>query len=227
VTYRYQDDTYSNIETSLQPFIPEGEKQTSSITPMWVYDSRDDVFDPGKGLYNTVSMQFGGGVLGGDYNYIKGIEDFRYFIPSIWKFVLGIHVKVGNAWGYDYSYGDALVPPTEKFYAGGTDTVRGYEERALGPVEGGNFTIITNIEYKLKLIERVLTFVTFYDSGNSWENADNVDWTDPYLYPAVGVGIRFTIPGTVMLIRLDWGYALDPAHHLPGGKIHFNIGNIF
>jgi hypothetical protein len=30
-----------------------------------------------------------------------------------------------------------------------------------------------------------------------------------------------------MLIRLDWGYGLDPVLRVPGGKIHFNIGNIF
>jgi outer membrane protein insertion porin family len=201
------------------------ESQISSITPMYVYDTRDDIFDANRGLYGSASVQFGGGLLGGDYNYIKTTLDARYFIPSFWKFVLALHAKVGYAAGYKYGNGDNSVPLSERFYAGGTDTVRGYEERSLGPIEGGNFTIVTNIEYKCKLVERVLTLAAFYDGGNCWAEASDVDWMNPNLPGSVGLGARLTIPGTVMVLRLDWGYALD--HSVPGGKIHFNIGNIF
>ncbi len=228
-TYRYQDDTYSNISSGMANIVKPGESQISSITPMYVHDTRDDVFDPNRGVYDSASLQIGGGVLGGDYNYMKAIFDSRIFIPSIWKFVLGMHIRVGDAWGYNWNeYGRPDVPLVERFYAGGTDTVRGYDERVLGPGQaGGNFTIITNIEYKLKIIERMLTLVSFYDSGNCWPSASDVDWKDPYLYPSAGVGIRFTVPGTVMLIRLDWGFPLDPNYKKPGGRIDFNIGNIF
>jgi len=227
ITYRYQEDNYSNIRSDLVGYISEGKSSISSITPMYVYDTRDDVFDPNRGLYSNLSLQIGGGYLGGDYNYLKMLWDGRYFIPSIWKFVLALHARIGNAWGYEWSYGNPNVPPIEKFYAGGTDTVRGYEERALGPVAGGNFLIVTNVEYKLKIVEKILTLAVFYDSGNCWENFNNVNWMNPYLYPSWGFGIRLTVPGTVMLIRLDWGYALDPTKRVEGGKIHFNIGNIF
>ncbi len=228
LTYQYEKDKYLNVTDALKPYITKPESQVSSITPMYVFDTRDDVFDPGRGIYQNLSMQLAGGILGGDSNYIKALWDGRVFVPSFWKFVLGFHIKVGNAWGYNWQhYGDSNVPLTEKFYCGGTDTVRGYEERGLGPAEGGNFTIVTNIEYKLRLIDRVLSLVTFYDSGNSWKSVKDVDWQNPYLYPSAGAGVRFTIPGTVMMIRLDWGYALDPGKRVNGGKIHFNIGNIF
>ncbi|MFW6210698.1 MAG: outer membrane protein assembly factor BamA, partial [bacterium] len=229
MTYRYQEDAYSNIDEELQGVIEERKSQVSSITPMFVYDTRDDVFDPGKGLYASLALQTGGGILGGDYNYYKGIADFRYFTPSIWKFVLGFRAKIGNVWGYPWAYGSPDVPPTEKFYCGGTDTVRGYEERALNPLGGGNFTLVTNLEYKLKVVERMFSVVAFYDSGNAWTSSKDVDFSNPFLYPSAGMGIRFTIPGTVMLIRLDWGYPLvpDPITGRQDGKIHFNIGNIF
>jgi len=228
-TYRYQDDTYSDISSAMAPYVTPGESQISSITPMYVHDTRDDVFDPNRGVYDSMSMQIGGGILGGDYNYMKFIYDGRIFIPSIWKFVLGMHIRIGDAFGYSYSdYGKPQVPLVEKFYAGGTDTIRGYDERVLGPGQaGGDFTIITNIEYKFKVIERMLTLVAFYDSGNCWTTVNDVDWKNPYLYPSTGAGIRFTIPGTVMLIRLDWGFPLDRNYPKPGGRIDFNIGNIF
>jgi len=238
MTYRYEQDKYTHPSTqaladaigmpfNIDPALNTAEKQTqiSSITPMYVYDTRDDIFDANRGVYASVSLQFGGGWLGGDYNYIKTTADIRYFVPSFWKFVLALHAMVGNAASYKYGNGEDTVPLSERFYCGGTDTVRGYEERALGPVEGGDFTIVTNIEYKCKLVERVLTLAAFYDGGNCWRKFSDVDWLNPNLPGSVGFGARLTIPGTVMVLRLDWGYALD--HSMPGGKIHFNIGNIF
>ncbi|MCX7698295.1 MAG: outer membrane protein assembly factor BamA [Candidatus Goldbacteria bacterium] len=225
LTYRYQQDKYSNIRSDLVSVVPEGESQISSLTPMYVYDSRDDIFDASRGFYASVALQFGGGLLGADYNYIKTVVDLRYFIPSFWKFIFALHGKVGHATGYPWRVGNSIVPVTEKFYAGGTDTVRGYEERSLGPAGGGNFLIVTNFEYKLKIVERVLTAAIFYDSGNCWANFSEIDLTNPFLYSSLGFGVRLTVPGTVMVLRLDWGYALD--NSMPGGKIHFNIGNIF
>jgi outer membrane protein insertion porin family len=225
LTYRYQQDKYSNIRPDLISVIPEGESQISSITPMYVYDSRDDIFDASRGFYASAAIQIGGGLLGADYNYIKTVVDLRYFVPSFWKFVFALHGRLGHAAGYSWNTGNSIVPVAEKFYAGGTDTVRGYEERALGPAGGGNFLIVTNFEYKLKIVERVLTAAIFYDSGNCWNNFNEIDLTNPFLYSSLGFGVRLTIPGTVMVLRLDWGYALD--NSMPGGKIHFNIGNIF
>jgi outer membrane protein insertion porin family len=227
LTYRYQQDEFSNIDADLAGLVPAGQSQISSISPSYTLDTRDDVFDASRGVYVNAAIQVGGGLLGGDYNYIKETVDFRYFVPSIWKFVFAVHALVGNGTPYGYTYGNTGLPVTEKFYCGGTDTVRGYEERALGPLGGGNFTMVTNLEYKLKLVERVLTLALFYDAGNCWDNFNNVSWSDPKLYSSVGGGVRLTIPGTVMLIRLDWGYGLDADKRTPGGKIHFNIGNIF
>lgn len=225
LTYRYQQDKYTNIRPDLVSVISEGESQISSLTPMYVYDSRDDIFDASRGFYASAAVQLGGGLLGADYNYIKTVVDLRYFIPSFWKFVFALHGKIGHATSYTWSTGNSDIPVVEKFYAGGTDTVRGYEERSLGPAGGGNFLVVTNFEYKLKIVERVLTAAIFYDSGNCWNNFDEIDLTNPFLYSSLGFGIRLTVPGTVMVLRLDWGYALD--NSMPGGKIHFNIGNIF
>lgn len=227
LTYRYQEDKYSNIDSALQGIISEGKSQISSITPMYIYDDRDDIFDASRGLYASFSMQFGGGLLGGDFNYIKTVADVRYFVPSIWRTALALHAKVGSGTAFDYRHGNASLPVTEKFYCGGTDTVRGYEERSLGPLGGGDFLMVFNAEYKIKLVERTLTAAIFYDSGNAWGNAAEVDWTNPFLYSAIGAGVRLTIPGTVMVLRLDYGYGLVPSKAAPGGKIHFNIGNIF
>jgi len=98
----------------------------------------------------------------------------------------------------------------------------------------------------------VLTIAApFYDIGNAW---DHFPLTMDYLrlitghdkrsqiYPnnyllaqSAGVGIRLTIPGTIIVIRLDYGWGLVDIYDTPSGnnikpghgQLHFNIGNIF
>jgi outer membrane translocation and assembly module TamA len=69
--------------------------------------------------------------------------------------------------------------------------------------------------------------VAFFDAGNAWDRFGDFR-SYPSLNKGVGLGIRLTIPGTVILIRFDFGYPLDPQ---PGTaqtmNYHFNIGNIF
>jgi outer membrane protein insertion porin family len=234
-TYRYQSDEYSNISPGLQ--INAGQENISSITPSVVRDSRDNIFDASRGSYNIFSLTMAGGYLGGDRHFIKPVYDTRlhFTTPAIFgwqwlqRFVLGFRGRVGYATPYDAGTGLSEVPISERFYMGGTDTVRGYLERSLGgqvSLRGGHFTLLNNIEYGFKPAPPI-KLRAFYDSGNIWDSVEDVNWERPYLYPSVGFGMLFTIPTSVIQIRLDWGYGLDPTERDPNGRIHFNIGNIF
>lgn len=237
-TYRYQSDQTSNVSSDLIG-IDEGLENTSSITPSLVRDTRDNIFDASRGSYNIYSVTFAGGLLGGDKHFVKQVYDVRmhFTTPAIFgwtwlnRFVLGVHGRVGHATPFDpgSGAGPRTVPVSERFFMGGTDTVRGYLERSLGgrvSLTGGQFTMLSNIEYGFKPAPPIKLRV-FYDSGNIWTNVDSVNWERPYLYPSTGFGMLFTIPTSVIQIRLDWGYGLDPEERDPNGRIHFNIGNIF
>lgn len=240
LTYRYETDDYQNIVPSLQSIIAQGINNVSSITPSLVRDTRDNIFDASRGTYNVWSIQLAGGYLGGDNNFIKPVYDSSAFFTTppvlgqTWlkNFILGLHGRVGFARGFDAGRGNTDVPPAERFFMGGTDTVRGYFDRSLGASirGGGRFLLLSNVEYGFRPVPP-LKLRAFYDSGNTWDDFSQVNWDYPslYLYPAAGFGFLFTIPGSVIQIRLDWGYALDPTPSVfvPGGRIHFNIGNIF
>jgi outer membrane protein insertion porin family len=265
-SYRYQTDDITDVETSIIGIVP-GITHLSVITPGLSRDTRDSVFSPTMGSLNTVSVELAGGYLGGDDAFVKPVYDTRFFFdtPAIFgqdwmhNFVLGLHGRVG--WAVTYSDGTNAsdVPTSERFFMGGTDTVRGYDERSLGAsgIGGGTYEALTNVEYGFKPAPPIELHV-FYDSGNTWSSAYNTqgvqegsvpgnagygginiynpsnnsyDFRNLYLYPSAGVGLLFTIPTSVIQIRLDWGYALDPVARqegdVEGGRVHFNIGNIF
>ncbi len=228
LTYKLESDEYTDVGTT---GIPIGRKDTSSITPTLSYDTRDNIFNATRGTYQRLSVEFAGAFLGGDYNYMKYMLDSSYFMPLIWNFVLAFHGELGYANPFRFGVtGLTDVSPDERFLVGGTDTVRGYKEGAFGQQYtggGGLAELVANIELHYPIIGP-LKGVAFFDAGNTWENvAEFFDY--PSLYKGVGVGIRLTIPGTVMLIRFDFGYPLDPGPPDREEKLwfHFNIGNIF
>jgi outer membrane protein insertion porin family len=245
-TYRYSQDNYFDVEPIALSYITPRIIHVSSITPSLVYDTRDNVFDASRGLYNVWSTQLAGGYLGGDQNFVKPVWDSSVYFstPAIFgvryfnKFILGLHGKVGKSFGFDAGRGYTDVPLADMFYVGGTDTVRGYEERSIGGREpnGGDhsahFMLVSNIEYGFRPWDP-LKFRLFYDSGYAWWQAegfrdDMIAGKTLYLAPSTGFGFLFTIPTSVIQIRLDWGYPLVPdVQTRQGGKIHFNIGNIF
>lgn len=143
--------------------------------------------------------------------------------------MFGEHVRLGAAQGYWWSgRGFTDVPLYEKFFAGGTDTIRGYNERTVGPVTGGNALFVSNTEMR-HVIVGPLIGVAFFDAGNSWTNVWNLG--ESHVQYGSGIGVRLTIPGTIMDIRLDYGWAIDSnlsQDAAPSsGVLHFNLGNLF
>jgi outer membrane protein insertion porin family len=223
VTIRDVAATYSNPD--LPNFIPESTSATSSFTPRIVYDSRDNYFEPTRGWKHQLSVEIAGGPFGANQNFIKTTHDSSKFIPLFWKFVLGNHVRLGYARGYKARGRYTDVPVYERFFCGGTDTVRGYPERSIGPSVGGRVLYVWNTELKYP-IAGPLKGVLFFDAGDAWEDVHRIENTLEYGY---GVGVRLTIPGTVMAIRLDYGWPLDTKNDEAekNGELHFNLGDIF
>ncbi|HVZ81817.1 MAG TPA: outer membrane protein assembly factor BamA [bacterium] len=233
-TYSLQNVTISDVASyyttiGTPQYIEATSSTTSSFTPRLVYDSRDNYFDPTTGWKHQLSIEFAGGPLGFDNNFIKAVQDSSVFVPLPAGFVIGEHVRLGAEQGYWFAgRGYRDVPVYEKFYAGGTDTIRGYNERAVGPLAGGNALFVSNTELKHPLVGP-LRGVLFFDTGDSWTNVWSLNESN--LQMGAGLGVRLTIPGTIMDIRLDYGWPiasnLSAAAAPPGGVLHFNLGNLF
>jgi len=216
-----------------------GKNMVSVISPSLTFDSRDNVFDTRKGNLLTTSFDFAGGPLGGDKNYWKFFTRASHYFPMPRGAVLEVRGRIGLAEPYSNTNS---IPIYERFFAGGAYTIRGYEERKIGPIDpiskdplGGASLAVGNIEYTYPLFD-FLKVAAFYDVGNVWEkmgdifsnkNANGVINSGGFK-SGFGLGLRIKTP--VGPIMLDYGIPLNKE---PGestkksGRIHFSASHGF
>jgi outer membrane protein insertion porin family len=205
--------------------LPEdtNEGLTNSLMPTFTYDTRDNVFDPTSGWYNSLSIEKAGGFLRGDYDFTKynltlrtylstdffkdifNIGGFKKITDNLSKGVLAFRAMGGMA--------DTDLPSFAAYQVGGMDTVRGYD---LGEFSGDK-SLVFNVEYRFPLAENFQA-VLFVDWGQAWDIEESIDIAD--LKFGRGVGVRFDTP--IGPIRLDYGINEEGI-----GKTYFSIGNTF
>lgn len=160
--------------------------------------------------------------------------------------VLGFKAKAGYI--QMISGGSELVSPNQTFFAGGSNSVRGWRGRELIPsnkllnffpstvneelkIRGGNLLLEGSFEYRRKF-EEEYGFVFFTDYGNTWNNFEEIRIDQIAL--AVGTGIRYYSP--IAPFRLDFGFKFyDPKDQkfifekqfFNTMVIHFGIGEAF
>jgi outer membrane translocation and assembly module TamA len=128
------------------------------------------------------------------------------------------------------------VPASERFFAGGDSTVRGFVLDRLGMPDtvndqgypaGGNGLAVVNVEMRSPYWKG-LAGVGFLDAGNVFRLASDIRVTD--FRPAAGFGLRYRSP--LGPLRVDLGFNLDP-ETLPNGVrerravFHLSLGQAF
>ena len=117
---------------------------------------------------------------------------------------------------------------SERFFAGGATTVRGYREDDLGPrsifgdAEGGRAMLILNAEARFP-VYRWIRGVGFVDMGNVYPMVGDISFSD--LLVGLGGGLRLDTP--VGVIRLDLAAPANPRPFDPKWRVHFGLGHSF
>ena len=215
---------------------------TNSLSLSLTRDHRDYFFNPKSGSKFTLNSTFAGdfiGVgkdkwvgLGGNAHYIKLVTQGEYYIPTFWKFVLGMRVK----FGYILGTSNQPVPPIyERFFIGGDYSVRGYEDRSIGYTELAYARENWKWEY-----------ANFSNGTARWAiiNPNNGDWVDPYTgiiidqttgkdkysvvnggsYPSYGVSYYPT--GGTKIFNFNMEYKF-PIYQKLWGAFFYDAGNIW
>jgi outer membrane protein insertion porin family len=241
IMYRLDQIQISNISSDASDDLKQeyGKNKVSTITPSLTFDSRDNAFDPRKGNLLTGAFDLAGGMLGGSRDFWKFYGRASHYFPMPRNSVLEIRGRIGLS--EPYSDTDR-IPIYERFFVGGAYTVRGYEERKLGPVDpdshdplGGDAMLVGNIEYTYPLFS-FLKGAIFYDVGNAWakikdigssRDAGDVINTGGFK-SSFGLGLRVKTPIGPMM--LDYGIPLDKEPGDTGrksGRFHFSASHGF
>lgn len=216
-------------------YIEKGKTNISTFSADAAIDTRDNMWDPTRGWRNSLGLALAGGPIGGDLDlwYFNARSIFNHTVLNVggnYPIVFVLSNKFGSVQPYGRT---KYVPPYEKFFLGGADTVRGYERAGeIGPVYGGDMYYVMNAELRFPIAREgrrnMAQFAFFFDMGNSWDHFDDIDFSlgpnEHQFKAGVGVGLRFTTPA--LPIRIDWGYGLNHAKGQDKSHFYFNMSNM-
>lgn len=216
-------------------YIEKGKTNISTFSADAAIDTRDNMWDPTRGWRNSLGLALAGGPIGGDLDlwYFNARSIFNHTVLNVggnYPIVFVLSNKFGSVQPYGRT---KYVPPYEKFFLGGADTVRGYERAGeIGPVYGGDMYYVMNAELRFPIAREgrrnMAQFAFFFDMGNSWDHFDDIDFSlgpnENQFKAGVGVGLRFTTPA--LPIRIDWGYGLNHAKGQDKSHFYFNMSNM-
>ncbi len=242
--YNFQLTRISNL--LIPELVPPNQLNVhlSTVSATWVHDTRDNVLDAHKGIYQNYQVGISPYWLGSNFSFAQFLGQTAYY--------KNLH-QTGIIWansirvGLEQPFNGSEVPLSSAFFAGGGSTLRGFPLDGAGPQEvipvcgnpsdpatcskitvprGGNELLILNTElrFPLNAIKEGLGIVTFYDGGNVFPTIGFHDFTSLYSN-SVGVGFRYATP--VGPIRIDIGHNLNPVPGLNPTQYFITLGQAF
>jgi outer membrane protein insertion porin family len=200
----------------------------SSVGLFHTLDLRDSPVVPSRGFVFDQTFELAASAIGSEIEFFRTTARASYFIP-FGKTLLEFGARAGVIRPLNESASDiTAIPIDERFFNGGSTTVRSFGERELGPHDrhgfpiGGEFYTIFNVEYTFPLYGE-LQGAVFVDAGNLLPDADNPGFND--MRYGIGAGLRYKLP--IGPIRLDYGVNPDPHEHEDFGAFHFSFGFAF
>ncbi len=230
--YKIENVEISDLSSSASQSLKDekGENTISSVFMQLTRNTTDNRFNPTKGYVLSGSLEVAGGFIGGDKDFAKTIQSVTHYL-SMGPFVLESGIRAGVA----TSFGDSgKVPIYERFFAGGTYTIRGYEERDVGPRDrsgdaiGGGSMVVANAEMTFTIIENIKG-AFFVDAGNVWARPDSQPkegQTTKGIKVGAGAGLRIKTP--IGPVKLDFGFPINPEEYQEDkGRFHFSMSRGF
>jgi outer membrane protein insertion porin family len=214
-------------------------------------DMRESPFVTPRGFLINNTLDLASSAFGSDIEFIRGTIRTGYYLPfgpkpltpgvvedkpgtplQRWfqQSLIAFGARAGIIHSLTVSGPEeaTAIPIDERFFNGGSDTVRSFGERDLGPHDhkdhplGGEFFTVFNVEYTFPIFGE-LQGAVFTDAGNLLPTSEEPGLDD--MRYAIGAGLRYKLP--VGPIRLDYGVNPDPHPQEDFGAFHFSFGFAF
>jgi outer membrane protein assembly factor BamA len=248
--YRYTfrrtsiDEETLQIDPALIPLAAQPVR-VALVSGTYIQDRRDDPTDSTRGIYNTVDLSLASGVWGSEPDFVRllGQNSTYHRLGSklvlARTFQLGLMFAGGNFFGGDpdtppsmgpFSSPDPRIPLSERYYAGGANSHRGFSVNQAGPRDattgfpiGGGAQLLNSVELRFPLVGENIGGVLFHDAGNVYSRPGMISLSPhqrstpgqettvfdfDYMVHAVGLGVRYRTP--IGPIRLDLAYSINP-----------------
>ena len=221
-----REDVFNVQEGAILSREDQGTATISAVRGLFVFDFRNDPFNPKRGSLYGGSAEVASSLIGSEVNYFKLVGQTSYYVPVFRRNTFAVSGRAGWA----SAYADTTeVPIQKRFFLGGRTTVRGFAEDGVGPVgadgapTGGNYMVNGNAELRVPL-QYGFILALFLDAGSVWfQGGPPGSGFD--LRESVGLGIRYITP--IGPIALEYGWKLDRREGETPGEWHFTIGGIF
>jgi outer membrane protein insertion porin family len=234
-----------------QPFLGDENYLVNTLGFTNTLDMRESPFVNPRGFLINNTLDLAASAFGSDIEYIRGTMRVGYYLPfgpkpltpgvvedepgtPLQRWFQQSSIAFGARAGIIHSLRVSgpeeatAIPIDERFFIGGSDTVRSFGYRDLGPHDrkghpiGGEFFTVFNVEYTFPIFGE-LQGALFTDAGNLLPTSEEPGLDD--MRYAVGVGLRYKLP--VGPIRLDYGVNPDPREDEDSGAFHFSFGFAF
>ena len=190
-------------------------------------DTRDSIFYPTRGTLYEFGVE--AGIPGGDLKYYRATYHHQWLHPVYGNIVLALNGEVGVAGGY----GGKPLPFFKNFYAGGVDSVRGFETSTLGPKDtngdalGGAKRIVANVELLFPMPgiknDKSVRLSGFMDVGNVFGKDEKISASE--LRASVGVAVSWYSP--VGPLKFSLAKPLKKREDDKVERFQFLLGRVF
>lgn len=235
------------------PIPIETDLSNSSIRVNYVYESRDNRFEPTIGMRFTASTEYAGGFLGGDNYFVRPETGFSWFRPLL---PAGARVRPVFAFNVEGGlvdpFGGRELDYFERYYLGGENSVRGFNYRAitvrceggepfpnrpdepcrenelardrfLRPLGGDKYAQV-NLELHL-LLGGPFRILGFFDAASVFSEDQSIDYER--FRTSAGIELRIFVPVFGAPLRFIYASNLDPLPNDNFESFQFSIGSTF
>ncbi|MFK5984157.1 MAG: outer membrane protein assembly factor BamA [Pseudomonadota bacterium] len=201
---------------------------TLRLQANWAHDSRNKAIFPDRGSLLRIKTDIA--TPGSEYQFFHlGYKQVQYFpVSKQLTVMLKGDIGIGDIYAGD------VFPPFENYYAGGMNSVRGFKDNTLGPIDaktdraiGGRLRTVANAELIMPIPfvkdSAAYRLSGFFDIGNVYESLDNFAANE--LRYSTGISGAWVSP--FGLLRFSLGYPINDKDGDETQIFQFSFGQQF